>query len=60
MSNGLELMGTGRPVGRDPEFRASLDNMVSMAEKVDLTNREKLHVKALATCADGLASSTYF
>lgn len=47
LSNGLDLMGTGRTATLDPEFQNSLDNLTQLAHKSQISEREKLHVKAI-------------
>ena len=53
LSNGLELMGTGRSLSLDKAFKDDIDNMVTISTKVELSQREKDHVKAIQTWADG-------
>ncbi len=51
--NGLDLMGTARSIHLDPEFKKGIDNMVSMANKQNVTKREKMHVEAVRLFANG-------
>ena len=50
---GIDLMGTGHTTRLDPEFKTNIDELVSMANKSEITNQEKLHVKGIKLCADG-------
>ena len=51
--SGLDLMGTGRSVTLDPAFKEALDTLVAMATKSTLSDRERKHVKGVATWAEG-------
>ena len=53
LSNGLDLMGTGRSPALDPEFKKSLDDLAKMADTQPINKREKLHVKAIDLCGKG-------
>ncbi|KFM77842.1 Tetratricopeptide repeat protein 38, partial [Stegodyphus mimosarum] len=55
LSVGLDLLGTGRSVQLDEEFKADIKNLEIMAESQTnvLTPREKDHVKAITTWASG-------
>nr|XP_006820371.1 PREDICTED: tetratricopeptide repeat protein 38-like [Saccoglossus kowalevskii] len=51
--HGLDVMGTGRSIYRDPEFKANMDNIVKLAETPSVTPREKLHVEGITAWAYG-------
>ncbi|XP_073423794.1 tetratricopeptide repeat protein 38 isoform X1 [Dendrobates tinctorius] len=53
ISNGLDLIGTGRSPLLDKEFERDLKVMSDLAKTQPLTEREKLHVAALETFAKG-------
>ncbi|XP_040295099.1 tetratricopeptide repeat protein 38 [Bufo bufo] len=53
ISNGLELIGTGRSPIIDQEFEKDLKVMSDLAKTQPLTEREKMHVAALETFAKG-------
>ncbi|KAM3926206.1 tetratricopeptide repeat protein 38 [Leptodactylus fuscus] len=53
ISNGLELIGTGRSPFIDKELEKNLRVMSDLAKTQPLTDREKLHVAALETFAKG-------
>ncbi|XP_056373391.1 tetratricopeptide repeat protein 38 [Hyla sarda] len=53
ISNGLELIGTGRSPVLDWEFQKELEVMSELAKTQPLTDREKLHVAAVETFANG-------
>ncbi|CAN2391358.1 tetratricopeptide repeat [Pristimantis euphronides] len=53
ISNGLELIGTGRSPLLDKEFQKELNVMSDLAKTQPLTEREKIHVTALQTFAKG-------
>ena len=54
LANGLDLMGTGRTMRRDNQFGRALYDMAILADnqKDQLSDREKLHVKAVRLWAD--------
>ena len=53
ITNGLDLIGTGRSVHLDSEFKSSIDNMVAIAAKSQISENEKKHVNAVALWAGG-------
>ena len=54
LSNGLDVMGSGRSPRLDPEFQKNLNTMTNMAEtNTTISDWERRHVKAVALCADG-------
>ncbi|XP_069484293.1 tetratricopeptide repeat protein 38 isoform X2 [Ambystoma mexicanum] len=53
LSNGLELIGTGRSVLSDKEFDSTVKNMVALSKTQPLSNREQMHVAAVETFANG-------
>ena len=53
MCNGFDLLGADHTTRLDPEFKARIDHMVSLAEKNNVTEAEKMHVKAVKLFADG-------
>lgn len=54
LKNGLDLMGTGTTMRLDNAFGKALYDMAILADKQTkvLTEREKLHVKAVRLWAD--------
>ncbi|OCT88068.1 hypothetical protein XELAEV_18016696mg [Xenopus laevis] len=52
-ANGLELIGTGRSPLVDKELDDALKTMSDLSKSQALTEREKLHVAAVETFADG-------
>ncbi|XP_072256361.1 tetratricopeptide repeat protein 38 [Pyxicephalus adspersus] len=53
LSNGLELIGTGRSPVLDKELQKDLKTMSDQAKAQSLTEREQLHVSAIETFAKG-------
>ena len=53
LSNGLELMGTGRSPLLDAEFKASLDKLSDLSASSKINAREKLHVEAVLEWSEG-------
>lgn len=53
LSNGLELIGTGRPPLLDKELQNDLKTMSDLAKAQSLTKREQSHVAAVETFAKG-------
>ena len=54
VSNGLELLGTGRNTRLDAELNADVKRMIELADSSkNLTVREQNHVKALELWAQG-------
>jgi len=57
LSNGLELMGTGRSPILDAEFKSDLEKLSGMATSAKLNPREKLHVNAVLEWSEGKQKS---
>ena len=53
LSNGLDLIGTGRSPRLDPEFQSAIDKMVELGSKSEISAREKMHVHAIKQLAQG-------
>ncbi|XP_013384664.1 tetratricopeptide repeat protein 38 isoform X2 [Lingula anatina] len=53
LTNGLDLIGTGRTINLDPDFKAAINTMTDMAAKQDITERERQHAKAIQMWAEG-------
>uniref|UniRef100_A0A0B7A801 Tetratricopeptide repeat protein 38 n=1 Tax=Arion vulgaris TaxID=1028688 RepID=A0A0B7A801_9EUPU len=53
VSNGLELLGTGRNTKLDADLAADIYRMVNLADLVEITYREKQHITALKLWAQG-------
>ena len=53
VSNGLQLIGTGRSPLIDIRLKNSLEAMTRKAKGQTLTKREKLHVNAVELLAEG-------
>lgn len=53
ISCGLELIASGKGIHVDKELKNSMQVLESLAAKSDITNREKLHVKAVKEWAEG-------
>ncbi|XP_077990624.1 tetratricopeptide repeat protein 38-like [Glandiceps talaboti] len=51
--NGLDVMGTGRSIYRDAEFKTSIDNIVKLAESENVSSREKVHAEGIKLWAYG-------
>lgn len=51
--NGLELIGTGRSVVLDKDLAASIKRMAELSKTQEVTERERLHVRALEMFAKG-------
>ncbi|XP_070533335.1 tetratricopeptide repeat protein 38-like [Ptychodera flava] len=51
--NGLDVMGTGRSIYLDAEFKTDIDNIVKLAENSNVSSREKLHAEAIKLWAYG-------
>ena len=53
ISCGLELISSGKGVHVDQELKNNLQALQTLAAKTNITNREKLHVKAVKEWAEG-------
>lgn len=53
ISCGLELIASGKGIHVDKELKNSMQVLESLAAKSDITNQEKLHVKAVKEWAEG-------
>ncbi|XP_064596979.1 tetratricopeptide repeat protein 38-like [Liolophura sinensis] len=53
LKNGLDLMGTGRSVALDTDFKRDIDAMVTLSDSGPINQREQLHVQAIKLWADG-------
>ncbi|KAJ8322004.1 hypothetical protein KUTeg_000475, partial [Tegillarca granosa] len=53
LKNGLDLMGTGRTVNNDEEFKKDINAMMELANKEKLTDRERKHVNAVHLFSQG-------
>ncbi|MEE6520074.1 hypothetical protein FKM82_017877 [Ascaphus truei] len=53
LSNGLELIGTGRSPLTDKELDSAVKKMANLSKSQPLTEREQLHVDAVETFAKG-------
>lgn len=57
LSNGLDLIGTGRSPLLESELQNDLEIMSDLAKTQSLTERERLHVAAVETFAKGYAAA---
>lgn len=53
VSCGLDLISSGKGIHTDQELKTSMLSLEELAAKSNLTNREKLHVKAVREWAEG-------
>ena len=53
ISCGLELIASGKGIHVDEELKNNMEVLESLAAKSNITNREKLHVKAVKEWAEG-------
>ena len=50
---GLELISSGKGIHVDQELKNNMQALDTLAAKSNITNREKLHVKAVKEWAEG-------
>ena len=53
LSCGLDLISSGKGIHVDQELKSNMHALESLAAKSNITNREKLHVKAVKEWAEG-------
>jgi hypothetical protein len=53
ISNGIQLIGTASGVHNNPKLKQSMDNLTNLVAKGNITDRERLHAKAVKEWADG-------
>ncbi|OPL33560.1 hypothetical protein AM593_03832, partial [Mytilus galloprovincialis] len=56
IKNGLDLLGTGRTIDLDPEFKNEIYSLEKTAEQQKVSPRERKHVKAVKLWAEGETS----
>ncbi|XP_050392408.1 tetratricopeptide repeat protein 38 isoform X1 [Patella vulgata] len=59
VKNGLDLLGTGKTVNLDPEFKLDIEKLNKLCEARNITNREKQHVEAIKQFANGRTDNAY-
>lgn len=53
LSCGLDLISSGKGIHVDQELKSNMHTLESLAAKSNITNREKLHVKAVKEWSEG-------
>ena len=53
IKNGLDVLGTGRTIGLDQEFKKDIYNMETLAQQQKVTSSERKHVSAVTLWAEG-------
>ena len=53
ISCGLDLISSGKGIHTDEELKNSILSLEGLAAKSNITNRERLHVKAVKEWAEG-------
>ncbi|ESO83130.1 hypothetical protein LOTGIDRAFT_197478 [Lottia gigantea] len=53
LKNGLDLLGTGKTVTLDPDFKLDIEKLRELCQKRNISNREKLHADAITQFAQG-------
>lgn len=56
IKNGLDLLGTGRTIDLDPEFKNEIYSLEKIAEQQKVSQRERKHVSAVKLWAEGETS----
>lgn len=57
IKNGLDVLGTGRTIGLDQEFKKDIYNMETLAQQQKVTGSERKHVSAVTLWAEGEATA---